>query len=77
MTGTSAKRITPAATNINASQARRKSAPERVHSTTNWDVGPQHQRAAVRVVATCTDVTNVPNQVRTTFQQHIDGGEIK
>jgi hypothetical protein len=36
---------------------------------TEWDGGPA--KAAVRVVATCTDATNVPNPVRRTFQQHL------
>jgi hypothetical protein len=41
-----------------------------------WDVGPA-KRAGVCVVATCTDATNVPTEVRTTFQQHIFAGEQK
>jgi hypothetical protein len=45
-------------------------------TSSKWDVGLA-KKAAVRVVATCTDATNVPIEVRTTFQQHIFGGEQK
>jgi hypothetical protein len=57
-----------------ASPARRKGLVGT--ATKKWDVGPA-KRAGVRVVATCTDATNVPTEVRTTFQQHIFAGEQK
>lgn len=41
-----------------------------------WDIGPLRIKgAAVRVIAPCTDATNVPTEVRMTLQQQIFAGE--
>ena len=66
-------RTAPAGTSAVARAAPRQG---RTVTKGKWDIDPLSiKEAAVRVIAPCTDATNVPTEVRMTLQQQIFAGE--